>query len=338
VTDDSSPTSPHDRLVRHTLALPDNARGELRAALPEAIVERIDWDTLRLENGVFADQRGESRTDLLFSARLDGRAAYLYVLFEHQSSAQPDMALRMLVYMARIWEWARGQRGSRAKLPVILPVVLSHDARGWTAARSLGELLDWDDDLRTVLRAHVPDYQMVIDDLVAAPEVELLRRDATPLARLVVWVLRASRVGADDDLIDRWAAQLNEAHASASREALAHVLDYLTGTDEGAKILEALQRARLSKGVGQMVMGLQKRWKHEGRAEGRVEGRAEGRVEGRAEGRVEGRAELFIELLEKRFGSLSTDTTDRVRRASIDELDRWADRLFDAEALEDVWG
>jgi len=349
VTDENSRSSPHDRLVRHTLAMPDNARGELRAALPAPIVERIDWDSLRVENGVFADQRGESRTDLLFSVELDGRTAHIYVLFEHQSSAQPDMTLRMLAYIARIWEWARGQRGPGEKLPVILPVVLSHDARGWTAERRLGDLLDWDEDLRAVLEAYVPDYRIVVDDLVAAREVELLRRDATPLTRLVIWVLRASRVGADHDLIDDWAAQLDEAHASAPPQALAHVLDYLSGTDEGAAILEALWNARLSKGARQMLKGLQRQWKQEGLVEGRmeglvegrmeglVEGRMEGLVEGRMEGLVEGRAELLLNLLERRFGPMAADTGARVRGASVEQLDRWAERLLDAETLDDVW-
>ena len=321
-SDDTSRSSPHDRLVRHVLAIPENARGELRAALPAGLVDQIDWDTLRVENGAFADQRGESRTDLLFSVELGGRTAHIYVLFEHQSSSEPDMALRMLVYMARIWEWARGQRGAKAPLPVIVPVVLSHAARGWTGARALGELLDWDDALRELLGAHVPDYRLVIDDLVAAPEIELLRRDATPLTRLIVWVLRGVRVGIDEDLIEEWAGQLNDAYASASREALAHLLKYLAGTDEGTVILQALRRAHLSEGVGTMIGGLHRELLEQGRVEGRVEGRAEG----------------LLVMLEHRFGHLPAGTAERVRGASVEQLDRWAKRLLDAESLDEVFG
>ena len=37
-------------------------------------------------------------------ATLDGRAAFVYVLIEHQSSPDPMMPLRMLRYVMRIWE------------------------------------------------------------------------------------------------------------------------------------------------------------------------------------------------------------------------------------------
>ncbi|MCA9608650.1 MAG: Rpn family recombination-promoting nuclease/putative transposase, partial [Myxococcales bacterium] len=120
----SQAKDPHDRLVRHTLAIPENVEGVLRATLPSAVLERIDLSTLRLEPGTYVDRDGESRTDLLFSVAMGERRALLYVLLEHQSTPQADMPLRMLHYMARIWRarWAE----ERGPLPVIVPVVLHH--------------------------------------------------------------------------------------------------------------------------------------------------------------------------------------------------------------------
>jgi hypothetical protein len=48
---------------------------------------RIDWDSLELLDGTFIDPRVAARqTDLLYSVRIDGREALLFVLLEHQSS------------------------------------------------------------------------------------------------------------------------------------------------------------------------------------------------------------------------------------------------------------
>jgi predicted transposase YdaD len=76
--------------------------------------------------------------------------------------------------------------------------------------------------------------------------------------------------------------------------------------------------------------------RQEGRQEGRVEGRQEGRQEGRVEGRQEGRAELVLKQLALRFGALPEKAVERVRTASLEELDSFAERVLTAQALEDV--
>ena len=59
---------------------------------------------------------------------------------------------------------------------------------------------------------------------------------------------------------------------------------------------------------------------------------------GRAEGRTEGQVELLIKLLTLRFGALPEAAVTRVRAASIDELERFAERVLTAETLDDVLG
>ena len=59
---------------------------------------------------------------------------------------------------------------------------------------------------------------------------------------------------------------------------------------------------------------------------------------GRAEGRTEGQVELLTKLLALKFGPLPETAPTRVREASIDELERFAERVLTAETLEDVLG
>lgn len=63
-------------------------------------------------------------------------------------------------------------------------------------------------------------------------------------------------------------------------------------------------------------------------------GRAEGRVEGRAEGQVE----VLLRQLTRRFGALPPDVQMRLRAASSEELDGMADRILDAQSLDEVLG
>jgi hypothetical protein len=72
-------------------------------------------------------------------------------------------------------------------------------------------------------------------------------------------------------------------------------------------------------------------------AQGRLEGIAKGRAEGRAEGKAEGKAETVLRLLRHRFGDIPAAIERRVASATIDELDRWADRILDVPTLDAVF-
>jgi hypothetical protein len=61
------------------------------------------------------------------------------------------------------------------------------------------------------------------------------------------------------------------------------------------------------------------------------------REEGRQEGRLEGEVLLLQRQLSRRFGPLPAWVIERLPAASQEELERWADRVFDAQRLEDVF-
>ena len=76
-----------------------------RAVLPAGLAGRLDLDRLTRVPASFVDEALKWRySDLLFTAPLDGRDAFVYLLVEHQSSADPLMAFRMLRYVTRIWD------------------------------------------------------------------------------------------------------------------------------------------------------------------------------------------------------------------------------------------
>jgi Putative transposase, YhgA-like len=150
--------NPHDALFHAAFSHRENAAAELRAVLPAELVARIDWSTLELTDGHYVDESLVSRqSDLLYTADLGGSPVALYVLVEHQSTADALMAFRMLRYLVRIWDkWLadREKAGERPKaLPPIVLVLLAHAEGGWTAPVSMQGLYALPADLLPAVEA-----------------------------------------------------------------------------------------------------------------------------------------------------------------------------------------
>jgi hypothetical protein len=62
-----------------------------------------------------------------------------------------------------------------------------------------------------------------------------------------------------------------------------------------------------------------------------------GRQEGLQEGFQQGEAFVLTHLLTRRFGSLPGWATERLAQASRAELEQWAERVLEAQRLEDVF-
>ena len=103
--------TPHDALVKSILGEPKHAIAALRSMAPAALRDALDWSGLRRENASYVAIEGGARhSDLLFSVPLRAmpdvppREVFIYVLLEHQSTPDPLMALRLFVYVARLFE------------------------------------------------------------------------------------------------------------------------------------------------------------------------------------------------------------------------------------------
>ena len=88
----------HDALFKRIFSAPEHAAGELRTMLPRSLVAQLDLDQLEVVEGSLVSKELRLRhTDLLFRVpfrkpRNGQRYVYVYVLLEHQSKADPEMA------------------------------------------------------------------------------------------------------------------------------------------------------------------------------------------------------------------------------------------------------
>lgn len=143
--------------------------------------------------GSFVDSRyRRSHTDLLFSAPIAGRAGLIYVLFEHQSTPDPRLPLRLLRYMVRIWESFSEKQTVRERLPVILPVVLSQNAEIWEGPGELADLLDVPEAAGRELRPYIPNFSFQ-DLQLAGMAFETI--PGTAAGVLVLRAMKAERLG-----------------------------------------------------------------------------------------------------------------------------------------------
>ena len=69
----------------------------------------------------------------------------------------------------------------------------------------------------------------------------------------------------------------------------------------------------------------------------RDEGMERGVEQGMEQGRVQGELAILERQLKRRFGRLPPETVSRLGRASVADLETWAENVLDAETLDDVF-
>ena len=255
---------PHDKLVKSTFSDPDNARAFLQANLPSHLVRRMDWNSLSLLSCSFIDPEfAATSSDLLFSVKIDGHRAFLYILFEHQNQEDPLMGLRLLTYMVRIWnDYLRNNPGA-TKLPAILPLVLAQDNKPWKSSTRFADLIDMPEGAGADIKKHIPDFEFQLVELYRMPFDKIL---GTPMGILTLRALKAEKLQAllDDPV---WDETLLIQLPSASFEMLMrYILDRDLDKPAFRRKLQTLRNSKLSKNA----MSLAEQFRQEGRQEGLI--------------------------------------------------------------------
>ena len=266
---------------------------------------------------------------MLLTAPMRGRPAFVYVLFEHQSTVEPDMPLRLLGYMHAIWSrWRRENPKRTARLPPIVPVVLHHGPSPWRAPTTFGGLVWSVTPEPSELAPFVPDFRFVLDDLArTTPEGIRLRPLLTAFARIVMFLLMRARSAHDLGFeLSAFREDLRTLGTSPSGlRDLAVAMRYAVSVGRGgAKRLKNVVHWGVGRPTEEVIMTI---------ADELI---AEGMEKGLAKGLARGKADLLLRLLERRFGVPSDALAARVRTADSATLDRWAERVLFAESIEAV--
>lgn len=310
-------TQPHDGLIKLAFSKRDHAIGLLKAILPRTLVTSIAWSTLKLEKDSFIDPALRKRyADLLFTVRIRGAEARIYVLLEHQRRVEKLMMLRLLTYLCRIWERFARDEPDRTTIPPVIPVLIHHSSSGWTAETSFENLVTVPEAAREALLPYIPRFQPRLVDLSPGHATAIAEEWLTDFGKVVLWALSV----AEDDArflaeIGRMQSAMAKAFAASDgREALRALLEYIAATHQrlGRVRLADTLLASAGKDEEKVLMGFLD------------------------EIRQEGRAEILLDQLAARFGAVPEETKARIAAANEATLRRWSVRVLTESTLEAV--
>ena len=260
-----------------------------------------------------------TESDLLYSVPLreHGRKAFVYFLFEHQSTEDPWIAFRLLHYALKIWQRWRADNPASSRLPIIVPVVLAQNEKRWKLEPRFSALFDLTAPERDDFAEYLPDFLFQLIQLAEIPFEKIV---GTPLGVITLRILKAERI---HELLGN----------AVWDEALLRVLN----PDERAALYRYIARAA-DVDTETFKAKIQALRDHETRAhamsvadrliqEGREEGRVEGLEEGLERGEIIGRIRMLQDLLHR-----EETPTELLAQRSMEELRALRDELRKALA------
>jgi hypothetical protein len=264
----------------------------------------------------------------MFSAPLkEDREVFLWLLFEHQSTIDRWMPLRMLEMVVEFLKGWRKEHSEALRLPAILPIVLYQGATPWTAPRTLAELYDLSDQALRDLSELLLSFRFVLDDLRVTPDDELMERRVGDLARVALVVMKHVTSEHLLDQLVRLRAEITRLLATEQgRIGLSGILWYIECVHPELERhailgrLKPLVSPEIAKTMDSYEKTLERMYVEKQKRLGRKEAQ-----------------QLLLRQLARRFGALPEAITARVMGAGREELERWGDRVLDAASLDDVF-
>jgi predicted transposase/invertase (TIGR01784 family) len=290
--DDSLSPAVHtnDGFFKAIFSQPQHATAFFKSHLPAEIVAQIDWPSLAVVPGSFIKSNLQKlHSDLLFSFRIGERETMLYLLFEHQSTPDPAMPLRLLGYLTEIF--TRHHQDHGFPLPPVLPFVFHQGPQTWHLSTQFESLFELPEDLAASLLPFLPRFQHALLDLTRCDPAS---EESDTQLRVVLQLMKLAR---QKELLRffQWLAQI-PAH-DLPDNLLSLMLLYALHSDSDLDAKGIYHTLTTNPELEKNIMSVAEKLKAEGRVEGRAEGRVAGQAEGHEKGLWVGKIQAFEEFL-----------------------------------------
>jgi len=259
----------NDGFFKAVFSQAEHAVAFFKSHLPLAITARIDWTSLTVIPGSFIKSSLQQiHSDLLFSVLVGGRETLLYLLFEHQSTVDPAMPLRLLGYITEILIQHHKSHG--LPLPPVLPIVLHQGPETWNISTSFEDLFEIPADLVADLLPFLPKFQHALLDLAQCDPAS--QEDDTRL-RVVLQLMKLAR---EKELLlfFQWLAGIPA--SDLPDNLLGLMLLYALHVDSDLDAKQIFNKLSTNPELEQSTMSVAEKLKAEGRMEGRMEGQEKG--------------------------------------------------------------
>src|SRR5436309_6815901 len=291
----------HDNGYKALFSHPEMVADLIRGFVHEDWVRDLDFATLERVEGRFVTGRLQRReSDVVWRLQWAGnggdRWLYVYLLMEFQSTVDPFMALRMMVYVGLLYQHLLRQRliSRGEKLPPVLPLLLYNGVAPWNAVRDIAELIE---QVPGGLERYRPQmrYCLLDERRIATGELEPLRNLAAALFRLE----QSSGPVEIARVVDALLGWLQAPEQSELKSTFSAWVSQLLSRSPGSQIGVVTKLEEVKSMLAERVKEWPKEWKQEGREEEREEALTKGRA-------------VLIRELERRFGPLPPEVRQSV--------------------------
>ena len=252
---------------------------------------------------------------------LDPEELYVVAHIEVQGQHDAGFPERMFVYNYRLYD--------RHGKPVVSLAVLADDSKSWRPAAFGYEL--WGCEMR--LRFPVVklwDYESRWAELETSDN---------PFAIVVMAHLKTQATHPGEEARLQWKLRLiRRLYAGGwERQEVAELLRFIDWMLKLSPELEERLGHEVKRIEAEATMRYVTSWERNGIRKGIEQGIQTGIEQGIQTGILQGEAAVLRRLLKRRFVRLPQWVEERLEQASREELESWADRVIEAEALEEVF-
>jgi predicted transposase/invertase (TIGR01784 family) len=313
-----SVNNPHDAALKSAFQKKEVALSFFQNYLPEKIRKCIDFDHLELGNKSYVDEKlRDKHSDIIYKTRIKNTTAFLYILFEHQSTPDPVMIFRILCYMVNIWKEYEDQNPGADSLPLIFPAVLYHGKAKWNSPRTMTDLIKADD----VFSEYLPDFTYKLYDLGDYQDEMLILGEHMALS-VVLYLFKHIF---DKDFQHIFGQAVNMLTKIGDRKIYLEFFEWLLrytyhARNEDEKTVRGYIDSEVEKLNDEKVR--------------RLAMSVAEQIRQRA--LTEGRAVLIQKQLNKRFCLLSPMLEQKLRNSGLDILDKFGESIFDFKDLKDA--
>jgi predicted transposase/invertase (TIGR01784 family) len=169
---------PDDKFFKAVFSVVENAIDYISKELPADVVNRLDFDTLKLEKESFIDEKlKDSFADLIYSVKLkklkklkNDKTIKISLLFEHKTKQSEDIYIQLLTYLLNFYKTKKKNK----KLELIIPIIVYHGKKAWER-KEFSEYFNLSEDAN-ILKRFIPNFDYVLSDLPRYSDDELHKK------------------------------------------------------------------------------------------------------------------------------------------------------------------
>lgn len=320
----------HDNSYKLLFSHPEMVRDLLLGFVKEDWVAQCDFSTLEKVSGSYvSDDIRDREDDAIWRIRWGKDWLYVYLLLEFQSTDDHFMAVRILGYLALLYQdlIRTGKLTRHNLLPPVFPVVLYNGRPRWQAPVALDELIQ---SAPGMLQLYRPQLRYLLLDEGLYNDVEL---GETRNLVAALFQLENSRSTEDiQAVLERLIDWLKNPSQTSLRRAFTVWMSRVLLPAKAPKV--ELPPLNDLHEVQTMLAERVKQWADDWKEQGLKAGRDEGLQQGLQQGE----AETLLKLSKLKFGEVPDWAVQKILEADKAQLDGWVERILPADSLESLLG